>query len=155
MTREQALELLKSNDLTAIGMAADAERAKRHPDGFVTYCLEDCGDAPELTFVPGGDWLAEFDQVRSTTAVRLKAGPGLMAVDYLKLAALCRLYLGVENVEVDWRTAGLKVAQLALRFGANDLGEVAESEEEIRRIVRDAGFVPKKRLAHYGALAAF
>jgi 2-iminoacetate synthase ThiH len=155
MTREQALELSNSNDLTAIGMQADAERARRHPDGFVTYCLEDCGGTLELTFLPGGNWLAQLDEVGGVAAIRPKAAPGLMAVDYLKLVALCRLYLDVENIEVDWRTVGPKVAQLALRFGANDFGQAAENEEEIRRTVRDAGFVPKKRLAHYGALAAF
>ncbi|MDQ2777895.1 MAG: hypothetical protein M3Y57_23720 [Acidobacteriota bacterium] len=155
MTRERALELLGSDDLTAIGMEADAVRAKRHPDGFVTYCVDECAATLELTFLPGADWLAELDRVRGAVAVNPKAGPGLMAVDYLKVVALCRLYLDAENVEVDWRTVGLKVAQLALRFGANDFGQVTEAEEEVRRLIRDAGFVPKKRLTHYGALAAF
>lgn len=164
MTREDALKLLKSCDLTAIGMEADAARAKLHPDGVVTYCTEEITPALELMFNPGGDWLSQLDEGRriEPAAVALKAGPGLMAVNYLKLVALCRLYLGAPHVEVDWRTAGLKVAQLALRFGADDFGSAAQTEaepsstvteEEIRRVIRDAGFVPKKRSASYGALA--
>jgi 2-iminoacetate synthase ThiH len=72
------------------------------------------------------------------------------------------LYTDIPHIEVDWRSVGLKVSQLALRFGADDLGAVAQmrnepnttvTEEGIRRVIRDAGFVPKKRLARYGALA--
>ena len=156
----------ETEDLTAIGMEADAVRARLHPDGFVTYCTSEETGTVEVTFRSGGDWMAQIDDIRrsSSLAVAVKADTTLMAVDYLRLVALCRLHLGVPNVEVDWRTVGLKVAQLALRFGANDFGQVAKmrnepnsavTEEEVRRVIRDAGFVPRKRLAHYGALAAF
>ncbi|MDQ2946857.1 MAG: hypothetical protein M3Y27_13095 [Acidobacteriota bacterium] len=161
MTRQRALELLKSDDLAAIGMEADAARAERHPGDIVTYGDEGVG-ALELIFSPGGDWLSQLDEARQAGTISVKAGVDLMAVDYLKLVAICRLYLEAAHIEVDWRTVGLKVAQLALRFGADDLGLVGQlrnepnagvTEEEIRRVIRDAGFVPKRRLAHYGALA--
>jgi len=162
MRRHEALELLESDDLTAIGMEADAVRSRLHPDGIVTYCTEDDVPGHVLTFEPGGGWVSQIDAVEACEAIAVRAGAGLMAIDYLKLVALCRLCLEVPNIQIDWRTAGLKVAQLALRFGGNDLGWVGEmrnepdtgmTEEEIRRVIRDAGFVPKKRLAHYGALA--
>jgi cyclic dehypoxanthinyl futalosine synthase len=64
-----------------------------------------------------------------------------------------------ENVQSSWVTQGLKTCQLGLRFGGNDVGSIMieenvvsaagahhrASEEELRRIIRDAGFVPKQR----------
>jgi cyclic dehypoxanthinyl futalosine synthase len=82
------------------------------------------------------------------------------AVEYLKTLAVSRLYLeNIENVQSSWVTQGLKTCQLGLRFGGNDVGSVmieenvvsaagahhCSTEEELRRIIRDAGFVPKQR----------
>jgi cyclic dehypoxanthinyl futalosine synthase len=89
------------------------------------------------------------------------------AVEYLKTLAISRLYLeGIENVQASWVTQGLKTCQVALRFGANDVGSVMleenvvsaagthhrASEEELRRLIRDAGFVPKQRDTLYRSL---
>ena len=82
------------------------------------------------------------------------------AVEYLKTLAVSRLYLeNVLNIQASWVTQGLKTCQLALRFGANDAGSIMieenvvaaagthhrASEEELRRIIRDAGFTPRQR----------
>jgi cyclic dehypoxanthinyl futalosine synthase len=51
-------------------------------------------------------------------------------------------------VQASGTTQGLKVLQMGLRFGANDVGPVrpqAGSEEDVRRIIRDAGFRPAQR----------
>ena len=82
---------------------------------------------------------------------------------YLKMVALCRLVLEtVPHVQVDWGILGPKVLQVALRFGADDAGLVVASErdrrvpshhsgeEELRRIIRDAGFMPSQRDGVYG-----
>lgn len=89
------------------------------------------------------------------------------AVEYLKTLAICRLYLdGIENVQASWVTQGLKTCQLGLRFGGNDVGSIMieenvvsaagtrnyASEEELRRIIRDAGFLPKQRDTLYRTL---
>lgn len=86
------------------------------------------------------------------------------AFSYLKTLALSRIYLdNIDNVQASWVTQGPKVAQLSLSFGANDFGStmieenvVAAagvsfrlSEQEIRRLVSDAGFKPKQRLMDY------
>ncbi|MFT5727811.1 MAG: cyclic dehypoxanthinyl futalosine synthase [Desulforhopalus sp.] len=86
------------------------------------------------------------------------------AFEYLKTLALSRIYLdNIDNVQASWVTQGPKVAQLSLSFGANDFGStmieenvVAAagvsfrlSEQEIRRLVSDAGFKPKQRLMDY------
>lgn len=82
------------------------------------------------------------------------------AVEYLKTLAISRLYLeNILNVQSSWVTQGLKTCQLGLRFGGNDVGSIMieenvvsaagahnhASEEELRRMIRDAGFTPKQR----------
>jgi cyclic dehypoxanthinyl futalosine synthase len=82
------------------------------------------------------------------------------AVEYLKMLALSRIYLdNIRNIQSSWVTPGLKTCQLGLRFGGNDVGSIMieenvvsaagahhrASEEELRRLIRDAGFVPKQR----------
>jgi cyclic dehypoxanthinyl futalosine synthase len=82
------------------------------------------------------------------------------SVEYLKMLALSRVYLpNIRNVQASWVTPGLKVCQLGLRFGGNDVGSIMieenvvsaagthhrASEEELRRLIRDAGFIPKQR----------
>jgi cyclic dehypoxanthinyl futalosine synthase len=82
------------------------------------------------------------------------------AVEYLKMLALSRIYLdNILNIQASWVTPGLKVCQLGLRFGGNDVGSIMieenvvsaagthhrATEEQLRRLIRDAGFVPKQR----------
>ncbi len=82
------------------------------------------------------------------------------SVEYLKTLAISRMYLdNIENVQSSWVTQGLKVLQMGLRFGGNDVGSVMleenvvkaagtanqTTEEELRRIIRDAGFKPVQR----------
>src|SRR6476646_840276 len=82
------------------------------------------------------------------------------AVEYLKMLAISRIYLdNILNVQASWVTPGLKVCQLGLRFGGNDVGSIMleenvvsaagthhrATEEQLRRLIRDAGFVPKQR----------
>jgi cyclic dehypoxanthinyl futalosine synthase len=74
------------------------------------------------------------------------------AVEYLKTLAISRMVLdNIENVQADLETQGLKVLQMALRFGANDVGSVPldgngdTTEEDLRRVIRGAGFKPVQR----------
>jgi cyclic dehypoxanthinyl futalosine synthase len=82
------------------------------------------------------------------------------AVEYLKTLAISRLYLdNIENIQSSWVTPGLKTCQMGLRFGGNDVGSImieenvvsaagahhCATEEQLRRLIRDAGFVPKQR----------
>jgi cyclic dehypoxanthinyl futalosine synthase len=82
------------------------------------------------------------------------------AVEYLQTLAISRIYLSnFENVQSSWVTQGLKTCQMGLRFGGNDVGSImieenvvaaagahhCSTEEELRRIIRDAGFIPKQR----------
>jgi cyclic dehypoxanthinyl futalosine synthase len=85
------------------------------------------------------------------------------AVEYLKTLAISRLFLdNIANVQASWRTQSLKVLQMGLRFGGNDVGSVlleehqskpgGATEEELRRVIRDAGFRPVQRDATYSTM---
>jgi cyclic dehypoxanthinyl futalosine synthase len=75
------------------------------------------------------------------------------AVEYLKTLAISRMYLNnIDNVQSNLETQGLKVLQVGLRFGGNDVGSVllakganAATEEQVRQVIRDAGFKPVQR----------
>jgi cyclic dehypoxanthinyl futalosine synthase len=82
---------------------------------------------------------------------------GITAVDRLKTLAIARMFLdNIPNVQAVSSAHGLKVLQTSLRFGANDLGWIPPvagrsdapedaPEEDMRRIIRDAGFSPAER----------
>ena len=75
------------------------------------------------------------------------------AVEYLKTLAISRMFLdNIENVQSNLETQGLKVLQVGLRFGGNDVGSVlladganATTEEQVRQVIRDSGFRPVQR----------
>jgi cyclic dehypoxanthinyl futalosine synthase len=86
--------------------------------------------------------------------------PEPTAVEYLTTLAISRLYLdNIPNLQGSWTTQGLKVLQMGLRFGGNDVGSVlleerfgkpgGATEEELRRIIREAGFKPVQRDTAY------
>ncbi len=91
-------------------------------------------------------------------------------VDYLRTMAVARLYLdNVSNIDCGWLTEGRKLAQMALRFGANDLGGVLVGEKVIEAtgvdfqmtvnhvlsMIRGAGFVPAQRDTTYAVLREY
>jgi len=102
------------------------------------------------TFQPGNTALSHLKKVGS--------------VRYLQVLAISRIYLdNVKNIQVSWVTQGPKVAQLALDFGGNDFGStmIEENvvsaagvsfritEEELRRYIEQAGYIPKRRRMDY------
>lgn len=90
--------------------------------------------------------------------------PPAGAFEYLKTQAVSRLYLdNVPNIQSSWVTQGEKVGQVALLFGANDMGSLMIEEnvvsqagtvhhlslESIRRCITDAGYIPRQRNVFY------
>ena len=90
--------------------------------------------------------------------------PKTDAVSYLRTLALGRIICdNVPNLQSSWVTMGLKVGQIALRFGANDFGSLMIEENvvsaagahfrlteaEIARNIQDAGYIPKRRTMDY------
>lgn len=90
--------------------------------------------------------------------------PPAGAFEYLRTQAIARLYLdNIPNIQSSWVTQGLKVGQLALFFGANDMSSLMIEEnvvasagtvhyltlEQIKGAIREAGFVPRQRNVFY------
>lgn len=105
------------------------------------------------TFQPDHTDLAEIS----------KAG----SFEYLKTLAVSRLYLdNFDNLQSSWVTQGLKIGQLALLHGANDMGSLMLEEnvvaeagtvyhltlQQIRDAISDLGFVPRQRNVFYELL---
>jgi cyclic dehypoxanthinyl futalosine synthase len=99
------------------------------------------------------------------TALNVEAKSG--GFDYLRTLAVSRLYLdNVDNIQSSWVTQGPNIAQMSLYFGANDMGStmmeenvVASAgvsfrmtEKDIRRLIEDAGMIPKQRNMRYEIL---
>jgi cyclic dehypoxanthinyl futalosine synthase len=104
-------------------------------------------------FIP---WLFQRENTSLGNFVKEEAS----AVDYLKTLAVSRIYLdNILNVQASWLTPGHKICQIALRFGGNDVGSIlieenvvraagvkrTSSEEQLRRLIEEAGFRPVKR----------
>lgn len=90
--------------------------------------------------------------------------PAAGAFEYLRTQAVARLFLdNVKNIQSSWVTQGAKIGQIALFFGANDMGSLMLEEnvvssvgtvhhltlEEIKRCIRDAGWEPRQRNVYY------
>ncbi|MDO8141200.1 MAG: cyclic dehypoxanthinyl futalosine synthase [Candidatus Brocadiales bacterium] len=84
--------------------------------------------------------------------------------DYLRTIAISRLYLdNIANIQASWVTQGAKIAQLSLKFGANDMGSTMIEEnvvraagvsyqmdkEEIESLINDLGYEAKQRDLYY------
>ena len=91
-------------------------------------------------------------------------GAALGAVEYLKTLAISRLVLdNVPHLQVSWVTQGPKVAQVALKFGADDFGSTMLEENvvaatgvgfrltrpEIDTLIRQCGYEPQVRDHRY------
>ena len=89
---------------------------------------------------------------------------------YLRLLAVSRLYLdNFKNIQSSWVTQGSYIGQLALLYGANDLGSTMMEEnvvkaagaqnrmnqEEMIRLIKDVGEIPAKRNTAYEILETF
>jgi cyclic dehypoxanthinyl futalosine synthase len=101
-----------------------------------------------------------FQPENTDMAEIAKASP----FDYLKTQAVARLYLdNFPNIQSSWVTQGLKIGQLAMLFGANDMGSLMLEENvvaeagtvhyltlnEIRNAISELGFTPRQRNVHY------
>ena len=90
---------------------------------------------------------------------KLKA-PTVGAHEYLKTQALGRIYLdNFENIQSSWVTQGLEIGQIALKYGANDLGSIMIEENvvsqagttfrmtvpDMHRLIKELGYEPHQR----------
>jgi len=89
---------------------------------------------------------------------------------YLRLLAVSRIFLdNVQNLQSSWVTQGPFIGQMALQFGANDLGSTMMEEnvvksagaafrmgkEEMIHLIKDMGSTPAKRNTNYDVLEQY
>ncbi len=94
--------------------------------------------------------------------------PAVGSFEYLKTQAIARLYLdNVSSIQSSWVTQGLKIGQLAMLFGANDMGSLMIEENvvaeagtvhfltlnQIRDAISELGFEPRQRDVFYKLVA--
>jgi cyclic dehypoxanthinyl futalosine synthase len=94
--------------------------------------------------------------------------PPVGSFEYLKTQAVSRLYLdNIPNIQSSWVTQGRKIGQLAMVFGANDMGSlmieenvVAEagtvhqlSLQQIREAIEELGFEARQRDVFYNLVS--
>jgi len=90
--------------------------------------------------------------------------PAAGSFEYLKTQAVSRLFLdNFPNIQSSWVTQGLKIGQLAMLYGANDMGSLMIEEnvvaeagtvhfltlDQIRQAITELGFLPRQRNVHY------
>jgi cyclic dehypoxanthinyl futalosine synthase len=108
-----------------------------------------------------------FDDSTNEDVLRGRVVRMAGAHEYLRTLAIARLYFdNIASLQSSWVTMGPKVGQLALFFGANDMGSVMMeenvvsaagttyrlAERDICRLIRDAGWVPAQRDQYYNVL---
>ncbi|HEX8853558.1 MAG TPA: cyclic dehypoxanthinyl futalosine synthase [Pyrinomonadaceae bacterium] len=99
-----------------------------------------------------------FQRENTALGRRIKDEP--TGMDYLKMLSVSRLFLdNVEHIQSSWLTQGLRLGQVALRFGADDMGSIMieenvvsaagasnhADEQMLRYLIREAGFRPQQR----------
>jgi cyclic dehypoxanthinyl futalosine synthase len=90
--------------------------------------------------------------------------PQVGSFEYLRTQAIARLYLdNIPNIQSSWVTQGAKIGQVALFYGANDMGSLMIEEnvvasagtvhyltlEQIKQSIREAGYIPRQRNVFY------
>jgi len=90
--------------------------------------------------------------------------PETLPMEYLRTLAVTRLFLdNVTHLQTSWVTQGKKIGQIALQFGADDMGSIMieenvvsaagthykMSQEEMERLISSAGFTPRQRTNLY------
>ncbi|WP_136523949.1 cyclic dehypoxanthinyl futalosine synthase [Geomonas ferrireducens] len=97
-------------------------------------------------------------------------GETASGVEYLKVLALSRIVLrNIKNIQASWVTQGAKMAQVALFFGANDVGgtmleenvvaaagcRFRMSQQQMIELIKGAGFTPVRRTTLYRELERY
>jgi len=107
----------------------------------------------------GGAFTAFIAWTFQAEHTKLKA-PAVGAHEYLRMQALSRIYLdNIPNIQSSWVTQGQEIGQVALKYGANDLGSIMIEENvvsqagttfrmgvaDMQRLIRDLGYEPHQR----------
>jgi cyclic dehypoxanthinyl futalosine synthase len=93
--------------------------------------------------------------------------PETFAHEYLKTLAISRLFMdNIQHLQTSWVTQGKKIGQVALKFGADDMGSIMieenvvsaagtsyrMSQDDMEHLIRQAGYEPRQRTNLYERL---
>ena len=141
---------LKSSATMMFGIGDRVEHRVRHLQRIRDLQDETGGF---FAFIP---WT--FQRENTALGRRIKTEP--TGIDYLKMLSVSRLFMdNIDNIQSSWLTQGLRLGQIALRCGANDMGSIMieenvvsaagahnrASEETLRYLITEAGFIPQQR----------
>ncbi|MEI6195936.1 MAG: hypothetical protein WCS42_16575, partial [Verrucomicrobiota bacterium] len=117
------------------------------------------GTAGKMPAARYGQFTAFIAWTFQAEHTKLRA-PTVGAHEYLRTQALSRIYLdNFRNVQSSWVTQGLEIGQIALKYGANDLGSIMLEENvvsqagasfrmtvpDMHRLIQDLGYEPRQR----------
>ena len=156
--RIEHLEVVRAQQDLSLGRLAEGRRlgtvGKSGSERSAAYSR-----ALELGELRGGAFTAFIAWTFQPENTVLRA-PTVGAHEYLRMQALSRIYLdNIPSIQSSWVTQGLEVGQVALQFGANDLGSIMIEEnvvssagttfrmgvEDMRRLISDLRYEPKAR----------
>ena len=158
--RIEHLDRLRAQQDKSLKRKAESRSAGILPAGShfaVTETRRQDGGAPGNA--EAGHFTAFICWTFQAEHTKLKA-PTVGAHDYLRTQALGRIYLdNFTNIQSSWVTQGQEIGQVALKFGANDLGSIMIEENvvsqagttfrmgvaDMKRLIRDLGYEPHQR----------
>ncbi|HQY88810.1 MAG TPA: radical SAM protein [Tepidisphaeraceae bacterium] len=109
----------------------------------------------------------DFDTLENEDVARGRVVRSAGAEEYLRTLAIARLFFdNIPSLQSSWVTMGPKIGQLALCFGANDMGGAMMEENvvsaagttyrlavrELCRLIREAGWIPAQRDQYYNII---
>jgi len=149
LRQQQDKSLQRAADVSSADQTSKSEAGMEPTNGS-------SGETPEARF---GRFTAFICWTFQADNTKLRA-PTVGAHDYLRTQALGRIYLdNFENVQSSWVTQGPDIGQVALKYGANDLGSIMIEENvvsqagttfcmdvpEMKRLISDLGYEPRQR----------
>lgn len=157
--RLEHLEFVRAQQDKSLARLRSAERGARNWGTTPVEQAAAYANALETGALKGGAFTAFICWTFQPGNAALKA-PAAGAHDYLKTQALSRVFLdNFPSVQSSWVTQGQDIGQVALQYGANDLGSIMIEENvvssagatfrmtapDMQRLIHDLGFEPRQR----------
>ena len=142
-------------------LRAQQDKSRQRASGILPegQTKGEVGSAGKMPAARYGHFTAFICWTFQAEHTKLKA-PTVGAHEYLRTQALGRIYLdNFTNIQSSWVTQGQEIGQVALKFGANDLGSIMIEENvvsqagttfrmtvaDMQRLIRELGYEPRQR----------
>ncbi len=146
----------------AVGLPTTATMMFGHVEGFADRIahLAKVRDLQDRSLARGARGFTAFIAWTYKAENTALGGREVTSADYLRTQAVSRIFLdNIPNIQSSWVTQGKEIGQVALKFGANDMGSIMIEENvvraagahgcttrpEIERLIREAGYTPRQR----------